>query len=98
MPVRSCRVTIKDLDGVKHTVEVTAETLYEAVALGFVAIRGNDWVTGIAQGTNTVQVAVVDVPIEHYVKIQDFHAWLERDTGAPKEISKRTRIKRILGL
>ncbi len=45
MPVRSCRVTIKDLEGVKHTVEVTAETLYEAVALGFVAIRGNDWVT-----------------------------------------------------
>jgi len=27
MPVRSCRVTIKDMDGVKHTVEVTAETL-----------------------------------------------------------------------
>jgi hypothetical protein len=35
MPVRSCRVTIKDMDGVKHTVEVTAETLYEAVAWHF---------------------------------------------------------------
>jgi len=27
MPVRSCRVTIKDMVGVKHTVQVTAETL-----------------------------------------------------------------------
>lgn len=98
MPVRSCRVTIKDMEGVKHTVEVTAETLYEAVALGLVAVRGNDWVMGIAQGTNTVHVSVVDIPIEHSVKIQDFNAWLERTSGAPKEISKRSRIKDILGL
>jgi hypothetical protein len=98
MPVRSCRVTTKDMDGVKHTVEVTAETLYEAVALGLVALRGNDWVMGIAQGLNTVQVSVVDIPIEHSVKIQDFHDWLERSTGAPREISKRLRIKTILGL
>jgi len=98
MPVRSCRVSIKDMEGVKHTVEVTAETLYEAVALGLVAVRGNDWVTGIAQGMNTVQVSVVDVPIEHSVKLQDFQSWLERTTGAPKELSKRSRIKNILGL
>jgi hypothetical protein len=98
MPVRSCRVTINDMDGVKHTVEVTAETLYEAVALGLVALRGNDWVMGIAQSLNTIQVSVVDIPIEHSVKIKDFHDWLERTTGAPREISKRTRIKSILGL
>jgi hypothetical protein len=98
MPVRSCRVSIKDMDGVKHTVEVTAETLYEAVALGLVAVRGNDWVMGIAQGLNVVEVSVVDVPIKHSVKLQDFNAWLERTAGAPREISKRQRIKSILGL
>jgi hypothetical protein len=32
MALRSCRVTIQDKDGVSHTVEVTAATLYEAVA------------------------------------------------------------------
>lgn len=98
MAGRSCRVSIKDMDGVKHTVEVTAETLYEAVALGLVAVRGNDWVMGIAQGLNTIQVSVVDIPIEHSVKIQDFNAWLERTTGAPKETSTRSRIKDIQGL
>ncbi len=98
MPVRSCRVSIKDMDGVKHTVEVTAETLYEAVALGLVAVRGNDWVMGIAQGLNVVEVSVVDVPIKHSVKLQDFNSWLERTAGAPREISKRQRIKSILGL
>ena len=50
MPVRSCRVAIQDMDGVSHTVEVTAATLYEAVAQGLAAIRGNEWVAGIAHG------------------------------------------------
>ncbi|MDP9337341.1 MAG: hypothetical protein M3P45_00575 [Acidobacteriota bacterium] len=98
MPVRSCRVSIKDMDGVKHTVEVTAETLYEAVALGLVAVRGNDWVMGIAQGMNVVEVSVVDVPVRHSVKLQDFNAWLERTAGAPQEVCRRQRIKSILGL
>jgi hypothetical protein len=36
------------MDGVSHTVEITAPTLYEAVAQGLAAIRGNEWVAGIA--------------------------------------------------
>src|SRR6266851_2320236 len=75
MPVRSCRVTIQDMDGVWHTVEVTAATLYEAVAQGLAAIRGNDWVAGIAQGVNVVKVSVADVRVEHEVKLMDFTKW-----------------------
>jgi hypothetical protein len=47
---------------------------------------------------NTIQVSVVDIPIEHSVKVKDFNAWLERTAGTPQEISKRARIKAILGL
>ena len=31
MELKSCRVTVLDMDGVAHTVEVTASTLYEPV-------------------------------------------------------------------
>jgi hypothetical protein len=31
MELKSCRVTVRDLDGVAHTVEVTASALYEPV-------------------------------------------------------------------
>jgi hypothetical protein len=48
MAMRSCRVTIQDLDGVVHTVEATASTLYEAVAQGLAAIRGREWVAGVS--------------------------------------------------
>jgi hypothetical protein len=96
MPVRSCRVTITDLDGVAHTVQVTAATLYEAVALGLAAIRGNEWVMGVAQGLNTVKVRVTDIPIEHEVRMADFTKWLERKGGSPRETSDRNRIKELL--
>src|SRR6202171_6154164 len=98
MAVRSCCVTIQDMDGVSHTVEVTAATLYEAVALGLATIRGNEWVTGIAEGLNRVRVRVTNVPVEHEVKLGDFTKWLERKGGSPKDTSDRSRIREILQL
>lgn len=38
MPERSCRVTIRHTDGIDHTVQVMAATLYKAVARGLVAM------------------------------------------------------------
>jgi hypothetical protein len=98
MPVRSCRVTIQDMDGVAHTVEVTVSTLYEAVSLGLAAIRGNEWVAGIAQGLNVVKVAVADVRVEHEVRLKDLTAWLDRRGGSPREVTDRQKIRTILGL
>src|SRR5712671_4933329 len=96
MAMRSCRVTIQDLDGVSHTVEVTAATLYEAVAQGLAAIRGNEWVAGVAQAL-TVRVAVSDVRVEHEVKLGDFTKWLERAGGSPRDVIQRGKVREILG-
>jgi hypothetical protein len=98
MPVRSCRVTIQDMDGVAHTVEVPAATLYEAVAQGLAAIRRNEWVAGIAQGVNVVKVSVAEVRVEHEVKLTDFTKWVDRTGGSPREMSNRQRIRAILGM
>lgn len=67
MSVRTCEVTIKDLDGVAHTIDVTASTLYEAVALGMAAVRSEEWANGIAMGLNSVKVQVTNVPVQHEV-------------------------------
>jgi hypothetical protein len=97
MPVRSCRVTFRDMDGVDHTVQVTASTLYEAVALGLAALRGRDWVAGIPEGMSAVKVSVADVPVEHCVKLRDFKSWLAHDGGSPRDRSQRYRVREILG-
>jgi hypothetical protein len=86
------------MDGVSHTVEVTAATLYESVAQGLAAIRGNEWVAGIAQGHNVVKVSVADVRVEHEVKLLDFTKWLEKTGVSPREVSDRHKIRAILGM
>jgi hypothetical protein len=52
-----------------------AATLYEAVAQGLAAIRGNEWVAGIGDGLNLVKVSVADVRAEHKVELGDFAKW-----------------------
>lgn len=39
VPLRSCVVSFTDNRGVQHSVEVTAETLFEAAALGVALLR-----------------------------------------------------------
>ena len=89
---------MSDLEGVKHSVEVTASTLYEAVALGLVAIREHGWTGEIAEGINSVDVSVNTVPVMHSVRMQDFRKWLGRNGGAPNEITQRNHVRRILGI
>jgi len=98
MPVRCCKVTMLDMEGVAHTVEVTAGSLYEAVALGMAAIRCDEWASGIAQGVNPVTVQVSNVPVKHEVKLMDFTKWLDKTNGSPREMMERKRIKSILGM
>jgi hypothetical protein len=84
----------------RHPVELTAATLYGAVAVaqGLAAIRCNEWVAGIAQGLNVVQVSVANVRVEHEVRLMDFTKWVERVGGSPREVSDRHRIRSILGM
>jgi hypothetical protein len=98
MPVRSCRASIVDVEGVVHTVEVTASTLYEAVAVGMAAVRSEEWANGIAMGLNSVKVRATNVPVEHEVSLKDFTKWLDKTSGSPRELSDRKRTKTILGM
>ena len=44
MPARLCTVALTDSSGVRHTVDVCAESLFEAAGLGLAALRKNGWV------------------------------------------------------
>jgi hypothetical protein len=98
MSVRSCRVTITDLNGVAHSAWVNASSLYEAVALGLKAIRGSDWVGEIPEGSTAVRVSVTDIPVEHSVKLKEFREWLDRVGGSPRDVASRHNVRQILGL
>ena len=92
--MKTCRVTIRDMDGIDHTAQVTADTLFEAVARGIVALKANSWTGDLVQGS--AQVMVNDTPVEHTVRLREFHTWLARTAGAPREISHRQKVREIL--
>jgi hypothetical protein len=62
------------------------------------AIRSDDWVTGITQGLNPVKMRVMNVPVEHEVRLMDFTKWLNRTGGSPREMIDWKRIRSILGM
>ena len=62
VPKRHCRVTVTDMDEIEHTTQVSAASLYEAVALGLRAIKNRSWTGEIRRGLNTVTVHIIDDP------------------------------------
>jgi len=93
MEVKSRCVTISDMEGIAHTVEVTAATLYEAVALGLKQLQGNEWVENIAGSFNEVCVSVKSVQVEHRVKMAEFKKWPERQGGSPADMTRRRKVR-----
>jgi hypothetical protein len=64
--------SLPDIEGERRSAEVTASTLYEAVAPGLAAIRGHDWAAEMPEGLNMVDVSVSEVAVTHSVRLRDF--------------------------
>ena len=94
--VRRCLVSCSDLNGVEHAVEVTADSVYEAVAQGLRIFRENAWVHEMGRGLTTVKVLVKQPEVEHRVRVQDFERWLHTAGKTPAEIALKARLRGLL--
>lgn len=90
--LRSCKVACRDLAGVDHTVEVSAETLYEAVAQAIAMMQRDGWVDQIGEGLTEVRVRVSPPAIEHRVLMRDFRRWIESQGRTPAEAALKKRL------
>jgi hypothetical protein len=94
--LRTCKVSCFDLKEVKHTVEVSAGSVYEAVAQALRIFRDNEWVEDIGRGQTPISVKVKHPEIEHTVRVQDFERWLETTPRSPAEMRLKNRLREIL--
>jgi len=85
--LRTCKVSVTDIQDVEHSVEVTAASLQQ-----------DNWVGEIGQGLTTVTVVVQPPPVRHEVKMKDFLSWLGRQGGSPAEIILREKVGKMLGM
>jgi hypothetical protein len=86
-----------DINGVEHAVEVTAESLHEAVAGGLKAFIDADWAADIGRGQTMIRVTVKQPEVEHKVRMRDFEAWLDSAGRSPAEMSLKSRMRQLLG-
>ena len=98
MALKACTVVVHDLNETAHAIDVTAESLYEAIAQALAALRGHDWVGEIGTGLTTVTVKVRHPEVTHVVKIQDFENWLNRGCKSPADTALKTRLRHMLGM
>jgi hypothetical protein len=92
----TCRVSYRDLKGVEHAIEVTADSLYEAVGQALRAFRGSEWVDDEGRGQTTISVVVKNPEVEHRVRVQDFERWLEASPRSPAEMILKNRLRELL--
>ena len=88
----SCIVSYLDSEGLRHAVEVEAESLYEAVVLGVQAFREHDCDPG--------EVRPIDVEmrksITHTLTLSRVQQWLDGACRSPKEKVNKERLKALL--
>lgn len=74
--------------------EVTAESIYEAAALGVSALK-NGWTDAIAPGTE-LEVHVREPATCHRLTVQQIRRWCDGVAVSPDETLKKRRLKQLL--
>jgi hypothetical protein len=87
--LRSCRVAYQDSDGIRHSVEVTAETLYEAAVLGMTTLRAAGWIDA---PNLMIEVTVKAPETTHSISSGVLAAWLSRSGKSPREQALKSRL------
>src|SRR4051812_14257356 len=96
MPLRVCTVSFQSPTGVRHGVDVEAETLYEAAGLGFAGLKKDGWMEGLGPGSR-LEILVREPSTIHSLTVQQLHRWVDGVTTSPAEVLRRARVKQLLG-
>jgi hypothetical protein len=93
--IRTCSVSFTDHRGIRHTVDVQAESLFEAAVFAVQTFRQDPWLERIGPAT-ALDVEVRQPATRHAVTLQQVERWLAVATPNPSEASKKAKLKMIL--
>src|SRR4051812_36156561 len=95
MNVRACTVSFEDRRGVRHSVEVEAESLYEAAVLGVRRLNQDPWIEPIDRET-VLTIDVRSPAVAHTVSLVQVERWLGGAAVTPSESMKKAKLKMLL--
>ena len=88
MAPRVCTVTFTDQSGVRHSVDVSADSLYQAAALGLRAVKGHAWTDGLGPATG-LMVEVREPGVQHVLTVDQIRRWANGVARSPAEKFKK---------
>ena len=90
-----CTVSFVDRRGIRHAVDVEAESLYEAAVLGIKTFREDPWLEGVVDRT-VLDVEVRMPATRHSISVQQVERWLSGGAANPHEAMRKAKLKMIL--
>ena len=93
VPARTCTVSFTGPDGIRHSVNVQAETLYEAVVLAVRAFREHECAPGTV---SDLEVEARSPGVTHTVSIAKVQTWLQSSAKSPADKIMKERLKGLL--
>jgi hypothetical protein len=78
-------VTVRDVDGVTHHVEVQGTTLFEAAAAALGAFREQGWSADALTPNAVLRVEVQAPAIAHDVPVKAIDRWLQSPAASPRD-------------
>ena len=87
-----CVVSYLDNSGIRHTVEVDAESLYEAAALAIKIFKQHNCEP---LGLNTLEVEM-RTSVIHTLTVKRLHEWVKGGSRTPREAVMKERLRDLL--
>ena len=88
----NCTVSYLDSEGIRHAVEVEADSLFEAAVKAIRVFTDHDCEPPL----NTKLEVTVPNPVTHEVTPKQVREWLKRSPKTPKELLEKERLKELL--
>ena len=88
----ACIVSYVDMEGLRHAVEVEAESLYEAVVLAVQTFKQHHCEPG---EQSKIEVEIRS-SITHTVTLKKIHSWLQGGARSPKEAVTKERLRELI--
>ncbi len=83
--MRTCIVSVCDVEKVTHTVEVRAETLFEAAAAALSVFRREPWAVSALTPAAVLRIEVRAPAVVHAVPLSALERWQRSPSTSPKE-------------
>jgi hypothetical protein len=93
--LRACTVSFVGPTGVRHSVDVTGESLYEAAIVGLNLLRQDGWADQITPGTQ-LEIQVRQPATTHCVTVVQLRRWVDTIAISPDETLRKRRLKPLL--